>query len=437
MATINSIGSNKPIQLSFGGTNANLTASNGGIFYSTASAGAILSGTATARQMLQSGSSTTPAWSTATWPATTTINQLLYSSATSVISEVTAGNYGVLISSSTGVPSWLANGTTGQLLTATTAGTPSWGAAAITTINGDTGSITGTTVSIKGLSTAGASVAFTGSGTAMTLATSDVNSNTFIGAGSGNASVIANAGAENAGCGVNTLNAITSGSFNASFGATSMANETTGSTNAAFGYGSLTSANGAVSNCSIGAETLTNLATGAYNIALGAYCADNYSTTESSNIVIGYNNSGTVGESNVLRIGSATGTGAGELNAAYISGIFGSTTDVSGVPVVVDSSNLLGTIASSVRYKENIYDMLSISDDIHKLRPVVFNYKKNEHKSMCYGLIAEEVQEVMPNIVVKNNEGQVETVKYLDLIPMLLNEVQKLRKELNQLKERL
>ena len=117
------------VVLANGGTNASLTASNGGIFYSTASAGAILAGTATANQMLQSGASTTPAWSTTTWPATTTASQLLYSSSTSVVGEVTAGDYGVLISSSAGVPSWLANGTTGQILTATTSGTPSWAAA--------------------------------------------------------------------------------------------------------------------------------------------------------------------------------------------------------------------------------------------------------------------------------------------------------------------
>ena len=136
------------LKLANGGTNANLTASNGGIFYSTATAGAIL-WYSDRKQMLQSGASTTPTWSTATWPATTTINQLLYSSSANVVGGVTAGNYGVLISSSSGVPSWLANGTTGQVLTATTSGTPSWAAAAsggITTINGDTGSATGSTI---------------------------------------------------------------------------------------------------------------------------------------------------------------------------------------------------------------------------------------------------------------------------------------------------
>ena len=88
-----------------GGTGANLTASNGGIVYSTASAMAILSGTATANQIILSGASTTPAWSTATYPATTTVNQLLYSSSANVIAGLATGNSGVLITSAGGVPS--------------------------------------------------------------------------------------------------------------------------------------------------------------------------------------------------------------------------------------------------------------------------------------------------------------------------------------------
>ncbi len=92
------------LPLANGGTNGNLTASNGGIFYSTASAGAILAGTATANQILMSGSSTTPAWSTAIYPATTTINQLLYSSAANTISGVTTANNGVVTTGSTGTP---------------------------------------------------------------------------------------------------------------------------------------------------------------------------------------------------------------------------------------------------------------------------------------------------------------------------------------------
>lgn len=93
------------LDLAHGGTNANLTASNGGIFYSTASAGAILSGTATARQMLQSGTSAAPAWSTATWPATTTASQLLYSSATNTVSGLATAANGVLVTDGSSVPS--------------------------------------------------------------------------------------------------------------------------------------------------------------------------------------------------------------------------------------------------------------------------------------------------------------------------------------------
>lgn len=93
------------LPLANGGTAAALTASNGGIFYSTGSAGAILSGTATARQMLQSGASATPAWSTTTWPATTTINRILYSSSASVIGEITSANSSILVTDSGGIPS--------------------------------------------------------------------------------------------------------------------------------------------------------------------------------------------------------------------------------------------------------------------------------------------------------------------------------------------
>ena len=113
-----------PVDLAHGGTNANLTASNGGIFYSTATAGAILSGTATANQVLLSGSSTTPAWSTATYPPTTTINQLLYSSANNVITGLATANRAVFTTSSTGVPVATALAADGQLIIGSTAGAP-------------------------------------------------------------------------------------------------------------------------------------------------------------------------------------------------------------------------------------------------------------------------------------------------------------------------
>lgn len=114
------------IPLAYGGTNANNTASAGGIVWSDASKLNILAGTATANQVLLSGDAATPAWSTATYPASTTINQILYSSANNTITGLATADNGLLITSALGVPSILADGTTGQVLTATTGSPPSW-----------------------------------------------------------------------------------------------------------------------------------------------------------------------------------------------------------------------------------------------------------------------------------------------------------------------
>lgn len=112
------------LSLTRGGTNASLTASNGGIFYSTASAGAILAGTATASQVLLSGSTAAPSWSTATYPATTTINQLLFSSATNTIGGLATANSASLVTGSTGVPVWSSTMTNGQVVIGSTGATP-------------------------------------------------------------------------------------------------------------------------------------------------------------------------------------------------------------------------------------------------------------------------------------------------------------------------
>lgn len=159
------------LSLTLGGTNAALTASNGGIFYSTASAGAILAGTATAGQLLTSGSSAAPAWTTSTYPATNAVNTLLYASSANTMAALATANDGVLITSNTGVPSWLANsGTAGFVLTANTGAPPSWqtisAGGAITTVNGDAGSITPTAGVIT---ISGGTSGLTTSGTASTL----------------------------------------------------------------------------------------------------------------------------------------------------------------------------------------------------------------------------------------------------------------------------
>ena len=157
------------LPLANGGTNANLTASNGGIAWSNATQLQILSGTATARQMLQSGATGAPVWSTATWPATTTANRLLYSSSTSVVDEITTANSSVLITNGSGAPSWSTtlpahtvttsltvpliiggSGTTGTILTLqTTSGTGTTDTIAFT--GGTNGGTTFATLAAVGL----------------------------------------------------------------------------------------------------------------------------------------------------------------------------------------------------------------------------------------------------------------------------------------------
>lgn len=137
-----------PILLSSGGTGASLTASNGGIFYSTASAGAILSGTSTAQQLLLSGASTTPQWSTTTYPLTNAINTLLYASSANVMAALATVNSAGLLTNGSGVPGWVAYTGTGApvLATSPTLVTPILGAATATSLTfSSTSGIIGTT----------------------------------------------------------------------------------------------------------------------------------------------------------------------------------------------------------------------------------------------------------------------------------------------------
>ena len=144
---------------------------------------------------------------------------------------------------------------------------------------------------------------------------------------------------------------------------------------------------------------------------------------------------GVAAESSVIRIGTA-----GTQSAAFVAGIRGVTTGANNaVSVLIDSNGQLGTISSSRRYKEDIADMGDASARIPALRPVTFHYKQayaNGEKPIQYGLIAEEAAAVFPELAVFNAEGQPETVKYQDLTPMLLNEVQKLRAEKEELRKR-
>jgi hypothetical protein len=135
-------------------------------------------------------------------------------------------------------------------------------------------------------------------------------------------------------------------------------------------------------------------------------------------------NMGTSTDNGVIRIGTS-----GTQGSFFAAGISGVTTGLNNaVPVVIDSNGQLGTISSSRRFKEDIHDMGEASEGLMRLRPVTFRYQKafaDGSKPLQYGLVAEEVAEVYPDLVTHSADGQIETVKYQVLDSMLLNEVQK------------
>jgi hypothetical protein len=119
---------------------------------------------------------------------------------------------------------------------------------------------------------------------------------------------------------------------------------------------------------------------------------------------------------------------------------YGYTTGLPATAVVIDANGQLGTVSSSRRYKENIQPMGDASDKVLELRPVTFRYKKpnaNGEKPVQYGLIAEEVAEVLPELVVTNKEGQPETVAYQTLPVLLLNELRKEHEALEDATQRI
>ena len=178
-----------------------------------------------------------------------------------------------------------------------------------------------------------------------------------------------------------------------------LSSNTTGNFNVASGYAAL------------GPNT-----TGGYNTAIGSFAGANL-TTGSNNIDIG--NSGAAGESNTIRIGT-TGT----QTATYVAGIWGGNPGGGLSPVYVNSLGQLGAQASSRRFKKDIADMGTTSEALFSLRPVSFHYKEEfESKGIPqYGLIAEEVAKICPDLVVRDAKGEIYSVRYEAVNAMLLNE---------------
>ena len=206
----------------------------------------------------------------------------------------------------------------------------------------------------------------------------------------------------------------TSGTFNTASGWRALYSNVTGFWNTAYGYQALYNHSGGSFNTANGINALYNLASGGNNIALGSSAGLNLATG-SGNIYIG--NNGASREDNTIRVGTQ-----GTQTTTFIAGIRGS--PIAGTSVVVNNNGRLGTPASSQRFKDDIKPIDKASETIHALKPVTFRYKRDIDPAGTsqFGLVAEEVEKVNPDLVVRDADGEIYTVRYEAVNAMLLNE---------------
>jgi hypothetical protein len=234
-------------------------------------------------------------------------------------------------------------------------------------------------------------------------------------------------GTNNTASGFNSLFANTSGSLNTATGVQALLKNTTGQFNTAVGVNDQASNTTGQRNTSLGVGALFTNTTGTNNIAVGVNAAYN-PAAGSNNIEIG--NVGVAADTNMIRLGTQ-----GTQTKTFIAGIAGSA--VTGSDVVVNGNGQLGVVVSSARYKRDINDMGTSTAGLMRLRPVTFRYKGDPEATKQYGLVAEEVEQVYPELVVHDDAGKVESVRYSMLTSMLLNELQKQTKKNEQQTEEL
>ncbi len=225
--------------------------------------------------------------------------------------------------------------------------------------------------------------------------------------------------------GSSALSSNTTGNSNTATGFRALFSDTTGFFNTANGDSALFSNNSGFHNTADGFNALAFNTTGSVNTALG-FAAGSNLTTGSNNIDIG--NPGVAAESNTVRIGTQ-----GTQTATYIAGIYQATV-AKGVSVVIDSTGHLGTKGSSERFKENIKPMDKASEAVLALKPVSFHYKKELDPEGIpqFGLVAEQVEKVNPDLVARDDQGKVYTVRYEAVNAMLLNEFLKAHRQLEE-----
>jgi len=273
------------------------------------------------------------------------------------------------------------------------------------------------------------------------------NFNTAIGAGA----LLDNRAEENTAVGAAALLHTTSGSFNTATGSGALFNNLIGRNNTANGFQALASNTIGPSNTATGSTALQNNQMGSNNTATGdealfSNIAGSLNTANGdqalfSNISGNFNTAigfeagfnQTTGSSNVYIGANILGTD-GESNTCYIASIFGQTS-ASGIPVLINSDNKLGTTTSSKRFKEDIKPMGKTSETLFALNPVTFRYKKeiDSAGTSQFGLVAEEVEKMNPDLVVRDKEGKPYSVRYDQVNAMLLNEFLKEHRKVEEL----
>jgi Chaperone of endosialidase len=238
-------------------------------------------------------------------------------------------------------------------------------------------------------------------------------------------------GAENTANGFDAMFSNTTGTDNTADGAYALY-KNNGNQNLASGVSALYNNTTGHDNTAAGFQALGNNATGINNVAIGSNAGGNL-TTGDNNIVIGANVPGVVGEANTIRIGKS-----GLQKKTLIAGISGKTV-ASGVGVIINSSGQLGTVQSSARYKDNIKPMDKASEAILALKPVTFRYKEELDPKHIpqFGLIAEEVEKVDPDLIARDEDGKVMTVRYEAVNAMLLNEFLKEHHKVEELEQQI
>jgi hypothetical protein len=226
--------------------------------------------------------------------------------------------------------------------------------------------------------------------------------------------------------GANTLRQAGMTNYNTAFGSSALAVLGTGNSNVGVGSSAFATMTTGQQNTSLGNVTFQFMTAGDRNIGLG-YGAGKLLTSGSDNIYVG-TQGGAPTESKTLRLGSVQ-------TRAFLAGVSG--VPVVGNTVLINSQGQLGVLVSSARYKQDVVSLQDQSGKIQRLRPVSFHYKQLPQESVQYGLIAEEVAKVYPELVTRNAQGKIEGVRYDELTPLLLVALQQQHRELTAMQTRI